>query len=110
LIGIMMRNLIDNAIRYSPAGSEVQVSIAPTAAGIEFSVSDQGPGVPSEAYARIWDRFYRVLGTGETGSGLGLSIVKRVADLHGAATEIQPGAGGKGLRLSVIFQAERRNV
>lgn len=109
LIEILMRNLIDNAIRYSPPGSEVRVSIVAAADGAVFSVNDQGPGVPEEAKTRIWDRFYRVLGTGESGSGLGLSIVSRIADLHGAATAVTTGDDGLGLRVSVTFKPDALN-
>ncbi len=103
LVGILMRNLIDNAIRYSPPGGLVRVMVAKTADGAVFSVVDQGPGIPAEAQALVWERFYRVLGTNESGSGLGLSIVKRIADLHGATAAISQGDGGKGLRVSVTF-------
>jgi signal transduction histidine kinase len=60
---------------------------------------DQGPGIPMDEIGRVWDRFYHVLG-----SGLDLSIVKRIADLHGARVSLSPGANGKGLRANVIFQ------
>lgn len=103
LIRILMRNLIDNAIRYSPSGSAVRVTVAKTAAGAEFSVTDQGPGIPVEEKEQVWERFYRALGTGETGSGLGLSIVKRIADIHGARVTMAEGDAGKGLRVKVAF-------
>lgn len=106
LIGILMRNLIDNAIRYSPSGSQVNISIERSPGGPVISVSDQGPGIPVEAQTRVWDRFYRVLGTGESGSGLGLSIVKRIADLHSADTSLGAGEGGKGLQVSVTFRSD----
>lgn len=105
LVGILMRNLIDNAVRYSPSGGEVRVAVAETAAGAEFTVVDQGPGIAPEQRALVWERFYRVLGSGEAGSGLGLSIVKRIADLHGAKAALSEGAGGKGVRVSIVFPA-----
>lgn len=107
LVSILMRNLIDNAVRYSPHGSAVRVTLARTADGAEFSVLDQGPGIPVEAQTRVWERFYRVLGTNETGSGLGLSIVKRIAELHGAGLALAPGDDGKGLRIAVTFPTGR---
>jgi len=107
LVGILMRNLIDNAIRYSPPGSLVRAMVAKTTDGAVVSVVDQGPGIPAEAQALVWERFYRVLGTNESGSGLGLSIVKRIADLHGAKAAISQGDGGKGLRVSVTFPVSR---
>lgn len=107
LVGILMRNLVDNAIRYSPPGSLVRTTVAKTADGAVFSVVDQGPGISAGAQALVWERFYRVLGTDESGSGLGLSIVKRIADLHGAKAAISQGDGGKGLRVSVTFPVNR---
>jgi len=103
LVGILMRNLIDNAVRYSPSSGAVRVAVAETAAGAEFSVVDQGPGIAPEQRTLVWARFYRVLGSGETGSGLGLSIVKRIADLHGAKAVLGEGAGGKGVRVAIVF-------
>lgn len=107
LLRILMRNLIDNAIRYSPSGSSVQVALRAGEGRAEFAVSDQGPGIPAEARALAWERFHRVLGAGEEGSGLGLSIVKRIAELHGAEATLMPGADGKGLRVAVAFPIER---
>lgn len=103
LLGILMRNLIDNAIRYSPPASHVQVTIARRDDKAVFSVVDQGPGIPAEAQELVWERFYRVLGSGETGSGLGLSIVKRIADLHHAQVTLVAGDNGKGLNVEVIM-------
>ena len=103
LLGVLMRNLIDNAIRYSSSGSRVRVAIARRDDKAVFSVVDQGPGIPAEAQELVWERFYRVLGTEETGSGLGLSIVKRIADLHHANVTLAPGEDGKGLRVEVII-------
>ena len=108
LVGILMRNLIDNAVRYSPGGGVVRVAVAATPAGAEFSVVDQGPGIAPEQREQVWERFYRVLGSGEAGSGLGLSIVKRIADLHGAKAILAEGQGGKGVRVSIMFPAWER--
>jgi two-component system sensor histidine kinase QseC len=105
LVGILMRNLIDNAVRYSLSGGVVRIEVVETAGGAEFSVADQGPGIAPEQREQVWERFYRVLGSGETGSGLGLSIVKRIADLHGAETTLGEGVGGKGTRVTVAFRA-----
>jgi len=103
LIGILMRNLIDNAIRYSPPASRVQVVVTSRDDRAVFAVVDQGPGIPIEAQTRVWERFFRVLGTEETGSGLGLSIVKHIADLHHASVSLAAGEDGKGLRVEVAF-------
>lgn len=105
LVSILMRNLIDNAIRYSPRHSIVRVAVSTTSDGVEFAVVDQGPGIPAAEQGLVWERFYRVLGTGETGSGLGLSIVRRIADLHDATTALEAGDTGPGLRVTVTFPA-----
>lgn len=103
LLGILVRNLVDNAVRYSPAGSHVQIRIESSKDAAVLTVCDQGPGIPEAERTRVWDRFYRVLGTGESGSGLGLSIVRRIADLHGADVQVADGDDGKGLCISVSF-------
>jgi len=103
LLGILMRNLIDNAIRYSPPAGQVQVAVTRRADEAVFSVVDQGPGIPAGEQERVWERFYRVLGSEETGSGLGLSIVKRIADLHHAHVTLAAGEDGMGLRVEVTF-------
>lgn len=103
LVAILMRNLIDNAIRYSPRHSTVRVAVTDGAGGVEFSVVDQGTGIPAAERGLVWERFYRVLGSDEPGSGLGLSIVKRIADLHGATAAFGQGAAGQGLRIAVTF-------
>lgn len=105
LLGILLRNLIDNAIRYSPSASRVQVAIVRHDDNAVLSVADQGPGIPPEARELVWERFYRVLGTEQSGSGLGLSIVKRIADLHRAHVSLAPGEGDKGLRVQVTIPA-----
>lgn len=79
LLSLMVRNLLDNAIRYSPQGSVVEVTLN----NRYFSVKDNGPGVASEVLEHIGERFYRPPGQHATGSGLGLSIVRRIATLHG---------------------------
>lgn len=79
LLSLMVRNLLDNAIRYSPQGSIVEVTLNSR----YFSVKDNGPGVAPEILTHIGERFYRPPGQSVTGSGLGLSIVRRIATLHG---------------------------
>lgn len=78
LLGLLVRNLLDNAVRYSPRGSTVDVTL--DAHG--FTVQDNGPGISPDALARVGERFYRPPGQDEPGSGLGLSIVQRIAALH----------------------------
>jgi two-component system OmpR family sensor kinase len=95
----LVRNLVDNAIRYTPAGGEVTVS----AYGQVLEVGDTGPGIPESERGRVFDRFYRVAGTTEEGSGLGLSIVKRVAEAHGAEIALGEPDHGHGLCVTVRF-------
>jgi len=103
LIAIALRNLIDNAVRYSPGGSTVRVETASSKAAATLTITDQGPGIAPEDRSKVGERFYRILGSDETGSGLGLSIVKRIAELHGARVSLSEGDGGKGLRVTVTF-------
>jgi two-component system sensor histidine kinase QseC len=101
LLSVLLRNLVDNAIRYSPRGSSVNVDIARTGDAAIIAVTDEGPGIAPGERARIGQRFYRVLGTGQSGSGLGLSIVRRIAEIHSAQLRFQEGEKGKGLRVVV---------
>lgn len=71
----LLRNLVDNAIRYTPAGGQIDLWVDRHGTEVVMAVQDDGPGIPAEERARVVDPFYRVLGTGESGSGLGLSIV-----------------------------------
>ena len=71
----LLRNLVDNAIRYTPAGGQIDLWVDQRGTDVVMAVQDDGPGIPAEERARVVDPFYRVLGTGESGSGLGLSIV-----------------------------------
>ncbi|WP_309375113.1 ATP-binding protein [Rhodoferax sp.] len=81
---IMTKNLVDNAIRYTPRGGQVDVSIGERDGNTELQVADSGPGISEEHRQRVFDPFYRVIGNDEIGSGLGLSIVKTIADRLGA--------------------------
>ncbi|MGO3413955.1 MAG: quorum sensing histidine kinase QseC [Kluyvera intermedia] len=90
LLSLLVRNLLDNAVRYSPAGSTVDVTLEQS----YFTVRDNGPGISPEALARIGERFYRPPGQDETGSGLGLSIVQRIATLHGMTVTFDNAAEG----------------
>jgi two-component system, OmpR family, sensor kinase len=77
---MLMRNLVDNAIRYTPEGGRVDLSIEVGPEGAAFQVQDTGPGIPPEDRERVFGPFHRLLGNHEFGSGLGLSIVKTIAD------------------------------
>ncbi len=99
----MLNNLIDNAIRYTPANGHITVSVSNTEQRSELSVEDNGPGIDPQHRERVFERFYRVLGTGQSGSGLGLAIVAEVAKRHGAQIRVDSGAQGVGTRFSISF-------
>jgi two-component system, OmpR family, sensor kinase len=102
----LLRNLIDNAVRYTGDGGRVDVSVVelPAPAGtVRVTVSDDGPGIESSERARVFDRFYRRPGTVQPGSGLGLAIVKTIADAHGATVQLSEGLNGRGLGVAVTF-------
>ena len=103
----LTRNLVDNAVRYTPAGGRVDVSVGSvgTPARAVLKVVDNGPGIPPEERVRVLDRFYRRPGTSPPGSGLGMAIVKAIADGHAATLELTAGADGSGLSVSVTFPA-----
>ena len=101
-LGILIRNLLDNAIRYTPKGGRVSVKLN-NINGVRLQVSDNGPGIIETERHQVLQRFYRVTGSGEEGSGLGLSIVQRIAQLHGAHLKLDENEGGHGLLASVIW-------
>jgi two-component system sensor histidine kinase QseC len=104
LVTILLRNVVDNAIRYSPTGTSVRVTVARAGDGRGcLTVTDQGPGVPAEERQRLGERFYRREGETATGSGLGLSIVRRIAELHGAGVTFGASTDGRGLAVEVRF-------
>jgi two-component system OmpR family sensor kinase len=98
-------NLLDNALRYTPAGGEVELAVREDAGGWRVEVSDTGPGLPAEERARVFDRFYRGRDSRAPGSGLGLAIVREVARLHGGVTFIGDGPGGRGLTVGFRLPA-----
>ena len=101
LLYVLLRNLVDNAIRYSADGGGVKVNVVSTGERATLSVIDEGPGVATDERARLGQRFYRVLGSTPSGSGLGLSIVRRIAEMHSAVLRFEEGDNGKGLRVIV---------
>lgn len=93
---ILMRNAVDNAIRYTPAGGMVDVALFYEEGQTVFQVSDTGPGIPDWEEERVFEPFYRVVGTDETGSGLGLSIVRSIADRLGGKVTLRNRKDGTG--------------
>lgn len=106
-IGILLRNLLDNALRYTAEGGRVKLSCGyREEAGRErvcLEVADDGPGVPEAEHEAIFRRFHRVAGNGGRGSGIGLSLVAGIAQLHDAAIETGAGLDGKGFSVRVLF-------
>ena len=111
LLRTLARNLIDNAVRYTPRGGRVRVSVGPAEAAaanacapeVELDVSDSGPGIPPEERTRVFDRFYRRTGSEAGGTGLGLAIVQTIASRVGARVLLEDAREG-GLRARVVFQ------
>lgn len=105
-IGILIRNLVDNAIRYTPQNGSVIIEIKKQNDHIHLSVIDTGPGIPKQLRERVFERFFRVIGNKAPGSGLGLGIVQQIARLHQAEIQLLTPASGKGLEFRVIFPTE----
>ncbi len=102
-LGVMIRNIVDNAIRYTPMGGEIKVQIANENTKVIFRTIDSGPGIPVELRERVFERFFRVLGTTASGSGLGLAIVSQIVDLHNGTIRLETPPNGIGLQVDLIF-------
>ncbi len=109
-VGILIRNLLDNAIRYGRLHGKVEVGcgycVRADVLHPFLQVSDDGPGVPQGAHASIFERFYCVPGSAVQGSGIGLSLVAGIARLHGATIEAGDGSDGRGLCVRVVFAGD----
>ncbi|HMC16749.1 MAG TPA: ATP-binding protein, partial [Albitalea sp.] len=101
-LAALVRNLADNAVRYSPPGARVELRVMQEEGAALLQVDDAGPGIPSDERERVFDRFYRRTTNDEAGTGLGLAIVRSVAAMHGATVELGTSELG-GLRVSVRF-------
>ncbi|WP_428309423.1 ATP-binding protein [Hydrocarboniphaga sp.] len=99
----LLRNLVDNALRYAPEHSRVDVQVERIDGALRLRVTDEGPGIPPAERGRVFDRFYRVAGNSAGGSGLGLAIVRSIADAHGAVVSLDDGLAGRGLSVTVRF-------
>ncbi|HHX4381782.1 TPA: sensor histidine kinase, partial [Burkholderia cenocepacia] len=103
---VLLNNLVDNAIRYAGEGARVDVSARVDGTTPVLEVADDGPGIPEAERADVWERFYRGEGAQaatSSGSGLGLSIVKRIAEQHRATVSLGTTRGGRGLTVTVRF-------
>ncbi len=103
LLSELLSNLIDNALRYCAAAGRVSV-IVEQGARPSLAVQDDGPGIPEDERARIFERFYRLPDSPGDGCGLGLAIVDEIAQLHGARIVVGPGSDGRGSRFTVVFK------
>jgi two-component system sensor histidine kinase TctE len=103
LLRELLANLVDNAIRYTPSGGHITVSVSRADAAIVLSVEDDGPGIPLADRGRVFERFQRLSEARGDGCGLGLAIVREIAEAHAATVAIEDGAHGKGTRVSVRF-------
>ena len=109
-LGILIRNIVDNAIRYTPDKGAIKVAIHQKDNQVIFSVIDTGPGIPVELRERVFERFYRILGTHAAGSGLGLAIVNQIAELHHGKIILGIPSSGFGLQFDVIFPSLREQM
>ena len=106
-INHVFSNLVSNAIKHSPVDGEITLNAVPTEDNsVEFSVTDQGPGIPEEYHTRIFERFFRVPGQAKTGAGLGLSIAREITLSHGGRIGVRS-APGQGATFFVILKSER---
>lgn len=95
-------NLIDNAVRYTQSSGKITVKVSAKGL-VELRIDDNGPGIPEDERERVFERFYRVLGSGVSGSGLGLSIVREIAQSHHAEVRLEDGPSGQGTSVAVTF-------
>jgi len=107
LMAVLARNLVDNAIRYTPPGGRVRVALSGTPPHVRLEVQDSGPGMSPADMARVGERFFRIVGSEQSGSGLGWSIVRRIVAAHRAVLQIgrSPELGG----LNVSVQWDRQS-
>jgi len=103
LLDDLLSNLVDNALKYTPAGGSITVSAGVTNGSPYLAVEDNGPGIPETERQRVRQRFYRLPNSPGHGSGLGLAIVDEIAQLYGASMSIEPGASGRGTKVLLQF-------
>lgn len=106
---VLIRNLVDNAIRYTPGGGRIQVELHHVGGHCRLTVSDSGPGIPLAERAAVLRRFHRLHDAGQPGSGLGLAIVARIAELHGASLAFADSPFTTGLSATVDFRQTKKS-
>ena len=102
-LGTLVKNLVDNAIRYTPDGGRIDLCVEARGREAVLRVLDSGPGIPADQRERVFDAFYRVVGNEQIGSGLGLSIVRVIAARLGARVRLSDAEGRSGLCAEVVF-------
>ena len=103
-IRLMVTNLTDNAIRYTPEGGRIEIhTYTNEKSEAIIDIEDNGPGIAEEERQRVFDRFYRALGTKTSGTGLGLAIVKRIVDIHHGTIAITDGLDGRGTTFRITL-------
>lgn len=109
---MLIRNLLDNAIRYTPEGGQIDLSVTCTADAAVVQIKDSGPGISAEERQRVFDPFYRSLGTEQSGSGLGLSIVRAIAERTGAEIRLSftDESNQRGLCVTVHFKCASKTI
>lgn len=110
LLTEMLNNLIDNALRYTPNNGQVTVRVIRESDRVIIEVEDSGPGIPENERERVFERFYRVLGSNQPGCGLGLAIVREIAKRHDGDVTIQCGAAGRGSLFKLSFPIQKREA
>lgn len=103
---LLARNLLDNAIKYTPAGGRLGIRLESRTDRSVMLIDDDGPGISPAERSRVFDRFYRVDGNTQHGSGLGLAIARAIAEQHGAVITLDAAPGGRGLRVEIAFPRE----
>ncbi len=99
----VVHNLVDNALRYVPAGGRVVVELSRQETHVSLSVSDDGPGIPAAHADLVFERFHRIQQTSASGSGLGLAITRKAAARLGGSVTLSPGLDGKGCRFELLL-------
>jgi two-component system sensor histidine kinase QseC len=106
LLAVLVRNLVDNAVRYAPQGAAIRVRLQRDGETVVLDVEDGGPGLPDADLARLGERFFRVPGSAASGSGLGWSIVRRIAAVHHARVDVGRSTRLGGLNVTLSFAVD----
>jgi two-component system sensor histidine kinase TctE len=105
----MISNVVDNALRYTPPNGHVTLSVVRASLGAALRVIDDGPGILASERDKVFRRFYRILGSGDSeGSGLGLCIAQEICKAHGGAIRLADAPGGHGLAVEIILPVRDR--